>query len=91
MDENRLAESEQKFSDSTSVPLTRSGSSSASVPLRTEPYRCEDAVLSMSARLPHFGCRWTCRRCSTCCFHSQVCLDPEQATEVAATDWIKRS
>ena len=30
----------------------------------------------LSARLPPFGCRWTCRRYSTCCFHSQVCLDP---------------
>ena len=30
----------------------------------------------LRARLPPLGCRWNCRRYSTCCFHPQVCLDP---------------
>ena len=30
----------------------------------------------LRARLPPLGCRWNCRRHSTCCF--QVCLDPRR-------------
>ena len=32
----------------------------------------------LRARLPPLGCRWNCRRYSTCCFHPQVCLDPRR-------------
>ena len=33
----------------------------------------------LRVRLPPLGCRWNCRRCSTCCFHPQVCLDPRRS------------
>ena len=38
-----------------------------------------DADLSIACSLPPLGCRWNCRRYSSCCFHSQMCLDPEVA------------